>query len=606
MCGINGIYSLKNISNINDRINNMNNSIAHRGPDDFGYLVFSNKIALGHRRLSIIDTNPRAKQPMTSNSGRWIIIFNGEIYNFLDLKRKVDYKYLTTSDTEVILAYVEKFGLDKFLNDCNGMFAMALYDKKSKLLYLARDRFGIKPLYYYIDNSKLIFSSEIKGVLNSGIVNAEFNENAIDEYLGYRFIREPNTFFKGINQCESGQYYTIDESLVMSKTSYWKLPREFNIDKKFDEKSIFMEFDDLINKSIHRRLMADVNLGTYLSGGLDSSIISAITSIYSDNRINTYTIGFPELNEFKYAQIISEKYKTQHHEILIDVNEYLNSMEEIINYKDSPLGVPNEIPLAKMSRKLKERITVVLSGEGADELMGGYGRIYRAPFDYQNHKDKTTCFYKYFIDLYEYIPRIVRDRFIITSKVIRDEFDKTLMPVFSQRSNEENVFRFFHNYHIKGLLNRVDTTTMLASVEARVPFLDHELVEYSYTNIPYDLKLRWKSEKLKNESKKLYAESYSELNDIPKYLLKEIGYKYLDKRIVNRKKVGFPVPLNEWVDLLTNISKEMFNDSFWLNKKEFFSYINSCGKNNQKGRLLWMLINIELFRKTYFNKSWIY
>src|SRR5690606_3982838 len=347
----------------------------------------------------------------------------------------------------------------------------------------------------------------------------------------------------------------------------------------------------------------DVPLGTYLSGGIDSSLITAITALAKEDRVNTYTIGFEELNEFEYARKIAEAYNTAHHEILMKKEDYLANWESLIRYKDAPLGVPNEIPLAIMSSKLKEKITVVLSGEGADELMGGYGRIFRAPFDFEHGKHKGS-FYDYFINKYEYVPRKMRDKLINTSFVYRDYFDNKIRNEFNNATNEENVFRFFHNYHVKGLLQRVDMTTMQTSVEARVPFLDHNLIEFTYKKVPYDLKLKWIDDVSRKHAKNQNADVYSEKLDVPKYLLRQVSYKYLPEEIVNRKKVGFPVPLTEWFDNLEGMARDLLSKSPWLKTGVIDSLIERSKVENRAGQILWMFINIELFRSSYFGKNW--
>jgi asparagine synthase (glutamine-hydrolysing) len=283
--------------------------------------------------------------------------------------------------------------------------------------------------------------------------------------------------------------------------------------------------------------------------------------------------------------------------------DYMANWERLINLKDAPLGVPNEIPLAVMSSKLKEKITVVLSGEGADELMGGYGRIYRAPFDYVN-EDTSESFYDYFISKYDYVPRSMRDQLISTPKSYRNEFDTEIKADFSKSSNEESVFKFFHKYHVKGLLQRVDMTTMQTSVEARVPFLDHNLIEFSYRNIPYNLKLRWVNEEAKNKASSMNSNQYSEKLDIPKYLLRKLSYKYLPKGIVERKKIGFPVPLTEWFDNLESLAKEFLPNANWLKEGVVNDLIKKSKTESRAGQILWMFINIELFKKNYFNKQW--
>ncbi|WP_298948312.1 asparagine synthase (glutamine-hydrolyzing) [uncultured Polaribacter sp.] len=602
MCGITGIYSNKIITNLEKRIVSMNDSIIHRGPDAGDFFI-DNKLAFGHRRLSIIDTSVHANQPMHSKSNVWHMVFNGEIYNFKEIKEELSYSFLTSSDSEVIIAAVEEKGFDWFIDKANGMFAIALYNSLSKELYLVRDRLGIKPLYYYRDKDKIVFSSEIKAILSSGLVAAKFNELAVDEYLGNRYVRAPYTFFENIYQLEAGAYLKIDYSMDLIQQKYWEIPQNFNTDQSFNEEELKQEFEKELIKSIKYRLISDVPLGTYLSGGVDSSLITAITAKSKKEPINTYTIGFPELNEFEYSKIIAEQYGTIHHEIMMTKKDYVDNWERLIGFKDAPLGVPNEIPLAVMSKKLKEKITVVLSGEGADELMGGYGRIFRAPFDYKN-EDTNLTFYEYLINDYEYVSREMRDNFLTTSIEYRKEFDKKIVKDFYNKSNEENVFRFFHKFHVKGLLQRVDMTTMQTSVEARVPFLDHKLIEFVYTKIPYNLKLKWKSKKEEIKAMKIKSSEYSETSDTPKYLLREVAYNHIPKSIVDRKKVGFPVPLTKWFNNLEEMAKELLTNVFWLKEGTLNNLLEKSKKEPRAGQVLWMFINIEIFRKQYFFKDW--
>lgn len=601
MCGINGIL-LKEKNKIKQRIDRMNASLAHRGPDASGVEVFDNeRVAFGHRRLSIIDLDERSTQPMYSESGRYLIVFNGEIYNYQDLKQMTSYAYKTNSDTEVILAYVECFGLDEFLKIANGMYAFALYDTESGMLHLCRDRMGIKPLYYYGDNEKFIFSSEIKGILNSGLVQAVFDKEAMDDYLAYRYSREPYTFFESIFQVKSGTYITIEADGFVREKRYWDIPAEFNMAADYDEAAIMAEFEKQLNESVLKRMVADVPLGTYLSGGVDSSMLTAIVARNSDKNLNTYTIGFNELNEFEYSDMVAKRYNTTHHKIVMSKNEYFELMRDVIGYKDAPLGVPNEIPLAVMSKELKKQITVVLSGEGADELLGGYGRIFRSPFDFANSGEED--FYRYFINKYEYVSRAIRDDLFGNANVRRAAFDNMIGEEFSNNINEYNVFYFFHKYHIKGLLQRVDTTTMLAGVEARVPFLDHKLVEYSYREIPYSLKLHWNSAHAELSAKKKVSGEYSEVLDTPKYLLKQLAYKYIPKEVIERKKVGFPVPLNQWNTDIENMLENLCSKDI-MDKKACERLIKHCETERIGSQIMWMFLNVSIFADMYFNKEW--
>jgi asparagine synthase (glutamine-hydrolysing) len=377
------------------------------------------------------------------------------------------------------------------------------------------------------------------------------------------------------------------------------------MDSSYDESKIKRGLKEQLESAINYRLIADVPLGTYLSGGIDSSLITAITSQNKEEKINTYTIGFPELNEFDYANIIAEKYNTDHHEIVMTKDDYVSNWERLIKFKDAPLGVPNEIPLAVMSTKLKEKITVVLSGEGADELMGGYGRIFRSPFEFEKVKG-TESFYDYFIKEYEYVPRVMRDQLLNTPTAYRKIFDDQIQGEFDKAPNEENVFRFFHSYHVKGLLQRVDMTTMQTSVEARVPFLDHKLIEFAYKEIPYDLKLKWKDSESEKQAENILAKEYSEVLDTPKYLLRQLAYDYLPSEIVDRKKVGFPVPLSDWFENMETLAIELLSNVSWLKAGVVNDLIAKSKKEARAGQILWMFINIEMFKKSYFNKSWIW
>lgn len=605
MCGIVGLFSKNSIDKIEYRIKKMNDSQIHRGPESGREEIINDRIAFGHRRLAIIDTHTGANQPMISNSKRWILTFNGEIYNYKEIENELSYTFNSASDTEAIIGAVEEKGIEWFLKRANGMFAIGLYDTQEEKLYLLRDRMGIKPLYYTNKNNNFIFASEIKGILNSGLVEANFNEEAIDEYLGNRYIRAPYTFFKDIYQVNSGSYLIIDKELNIEEKKYWDLPKEFNTDLEFDEKEQLENFEDEFLKAVKIRLAADVPLGSYLSGGVDSSLLSAITAIEKKEKIHTYTIGFPELNEFEYSKMLADKYETNHHMLTMDSEDYLGKWEELISYKDGPLGVPNEIPLAIMSEKLKEEITVVLSGEGADELLGGYGKIYRSAFDYKNEKTDLS-FYEYFRNKYEYVSRDMRDKFLSTPINLRDRFDKKIIDEFKLYPNEENIFRFFHTYHVKGLLQRVDMTTMETAVEARVPFLDHELIEYSYKNIPYNLKLKWKDEASKEKAKSIKANEYSEILDTPKYILRELSYKYLPKEIIEREKMGFPVPLTKWFRDLEKLAIENLSNVNWLKNGMIEELIKESKVDSRAGQVLWMFINVELFRKKYFEKEWRY
>ena len=607
MCGISAIFSKYKIDKLNLRISNMCEEMKERGPNASGITTILNNIALGHTRLSIIDLNCISNQPMLSNSGRYYIVFNGEIVNYLDIKSKLSYEFKTKSDTEVILASLEEKGIEWFLNNAIGMFAICIYDTKEKSILLARDKVGIKPLYYsLIDDEILVVASEIKAILSSGLVKNILNEDAIDEYLANRYVREPFTFFKNIYQLESGTYILFDKQLNKAQKRYYDIPK-LNFKKKYDEKEIIEATENELKETIDRWIISDVKIGAYLSGGVDSSLLSAMVALNKDN-LDTYTIGFNDkrTNEFMYAKKVSDIYKTNHKEILIEFDEYMKNWDRLIYFKGAPLGVPNEIALAKMTSKLSNDVTVVISGEGADELFGGYGRIYRSAFEYSKNKERET-FYEYFKNLYEYVPNEFRRKYLKHNKQnMKRYFDLKIGKEFDNYKNEENIFRYFIKYHIKGLLQRLDTCTMQTSVESRPPFLDGKLIDFVFKEIPYDLKLKWNSRKAEKQAQTMPVNKYSEYLDTPKYILKKISEKYLPNEIIYRKKMGFPIPLQDNIEIMNSLAKEKLLNSRWLNINSYEIFKEDLIKLPNSGQVLWMLINIEKFIEIYFNKDWRY
>jgi len=385
MCGICGIINLKKRTKINKEIiRDMNKLLHHRGPDDEGY-YFSDYVCMGHKRLSILDLSKKGRQPMKSRKGSLIISYNGEVYNFKEIREeliKKGYTFKSKSDTEVILKSYEEWGIN-CLKKFNGMFAFALYDKKKDIVFLVRDRLGIKPLYYSIFDDRLIFGSEIKSILQYPGFKRKLNKEAISSYLSYRYVLGKETLFKNIYKLLPGQYLKIKKDKIQ-KSVYWKIPLpSFDSDK--GEEFYINKIRKLVIESVKKRMISDVPLGAYLSGGLDSSIIVSILAKNMNKPVNTYTIGFKEkgFNEFKYSKEISNMYRTNHKEIILDIKNYFETIINLIQYKDLPLSVPNEVPLFLMSKELKKDITVVLSGEGADEIFGGYGKIFRSPTDYK-------------------------------------------------------------------------------------------------------------------------------------------------------------------------------------------------------------------------------
>lgn len=568
----------------------------YRGPDNDEVFVGRN-FAFGHLRLSILDLDPRSNQPMRYKNH--CLVFNGEIFNYQKIKEELEIEFKTDSDTEVVLVSIVEKGIDWFLSRANGFFAIAIINEVDGELILARDRFGIKPLVYSKIDDTIIFSSEIKGLLESGLVEAVFRSDKVEEYLSYRFVLEPDTFFGGVHQIESGTYHIYNNDGYKVERRYWNVPntREFNVE---NEEDLIRGLSDKVISAVRDWAITDVPLGSFLSGGVDSSLTSAILCKDIEN-LKTYTIGYSEegYNEFEFARKVSNHIGSEHTELKDDLNSYNENWDKLIAMKDAPLSVPNEIPLAVMCNELRKDITVVISGEGADELFGGYGKIFRLPYELSK-RDLSQNIFNAFINEYSYISKgFLNKHFIRQSHSFEDKVKQVLE---NSLDNEDFMYRVFHSIHIKGLLARVDMTSMQASIEARPPFLNHELVEYVYENIPNSLKLKWKDAK---PLKKLSPRDYSEVYDIPKYPLKKVAEEFIPWEIIYRRKMGFPVPLNDWFDELINelnLKSKVFEGI--LSPESMHHFLDDLRKESRFGQSLWMLLNLQKFHNQYFTKIW--
>src|SRR3990170_3218708 len=377
MCGICGIIHFDKQNKIQeDVLIKMRDVMVHRGPDDEG-LYRDSHVGLGFRRLSIIDLTG-GHQPMSNEDGTIWIVFNGEIYNHSELRLLLESKghiYKTKSDTESIIHLYEEEGVKGF-ERMNGMFALAIWDNPRNRLVLLRDRLGVKPLYYTITKEGLIFASEIKSILESKQVERVINSEGLGEYLMFRYLSGEKTLFKNVLSLGPGCMLTLEEKAIRI-TKFWDLPSP---DEKLNlpEKEMVERLDYLLNDSIKLRLMSDVPLGSFSSGGIDSSLATAYAAKLLESPLNTFSVGFSELDfdESKYYRLISQKFKTIHHEITINNHEFADSLPKLIWYHDEPLNHPNSVMLFHLSKLAKERVTVVLTGEGADELFAGYPRYF--------------------------------------------------------------------------------------------------------------------------------------------------------------------------------------------------------------------------------------
>jgi len=640
MCGILGqVFFTKNKQTSLDKFDKALKLMHHRGPDDSAIYKEDNFI-FGHNRLSIIDLSNHAKQPMHSICKNYTLVFNGEIYNYQELKEDLltkGYTFKTKSDTEVLLNLYIEYGID-CLDKLIGMFAFAIYDKIKNTYFIVRDRLGIKPLYYTLDQETFTFSSEIKSILALYNKNWTLDKTAISSYLSFRYPILNNTFFKNIYSLAPAHYIKIKDNNY-DIVEYWSLKDKFKEQQNDKGEEFYIhKLRTLLESSVKYRMIADVPIGSFLSGGVDSSIITALMAQNSTLAVKTFTIGFEEdnFNEFQYAKIVANRYKTNHHEILLSGEDYINTMEKLISFKDAPLSVPNEVPLYLMSKELRKHITVVLSGEGADEIFGGYGRIFRSPYDLEriqnidklkiSQEDKRAyCkefFKKYlkqnfhselehFLSLYSYTSFEEKTKLLDNSINLGDiekQLIKKFMFYFDEIEDESytnKIMYVFEKIHLVGLLHRVDTTTMATSVEARVPFVDHRLVEFAFT-IPLKYKLKW----IKEKPKLLMSDKISEEYDIPKYILKKSYEDMIPKEILYRKKMGFPVPLHSWFggDFNTYAKSVLLSDQAKqrgiYNISNLEQWLNSDRLQHEHSfaMKIWMLINLELFCQKYFDR----
>jgi asparagine synthase (glutamine-hydrolysing) len=647
MCGIAGIINIENSEKIPaELIQRMTDTMIHRGPDDWGMYV-DHKLALGHRRLSILDLSPAGKQPIFDASGKFGIVFNGEIYNYLEIKEDLlqkGYSFHSNTDTEVALTAYREYGID-CLHRFNGMFAICLYDLVRNKIFLIRDRIGVKPLFYSLFDGRILFASEMKGILAYPGFPREPDMNGISSYLSFRYPVGEGTFFRDIHSLRPGHYIEITHNKIAVR-QYYELPL---IAQKEDQGEAYYldRLGELLRSAVDYRMISDVPVGAYLSGGLDSSIVCALMAQASPLPVKTFTIGFAEkdYNEFDYARLVADRYKTDHHEIILSPENYIEEMQRLIRYKDAPLAVANEPALYVMSKELKKYITVVLSGEGADEIFGGYGRIFRSPYDYERMRGladipaelqheatlkqlganleklygpgTSSSLSEHFFRLYEYITWADKEKFLATDIIRSLDQDRASRAVFLEAfektttlSDYDRFMWVFEKLHIVGLLHRVDTTTMATAVEARVPFIDYRVVEFALA-MPFHYKLRWKSLLHQLAATTYNSSQISEQYDTPKYILKKAMEKELPAEVVWRRKMGFPVPIHRWFGQdFNNFAREILLGSKARQRGIYHTpFIEQALENpslfqeHKFGLKIWMLVNLELWFRYYIDRE---
>jgi asparagine synthase (glutamine-hydrolysing) len=562
MCGICGIVNFE--SDPVDRlvIERMTNALVHRGPDDAGYFV-EGQVGLGHRRLSIIDLSG-GRQPIFNEDRSAAIVFNGEIYNYRDLAAVLTtagHTFRTRSDTETILHAYEEYG-DDCVQQLRGMFGFAIWDRAKRRLLLARDRLGVKPVYYYRDGRFLAFASEIKSLLEIASIPREVDPEALDLYLSLRYVPGPRTMFKNIFRLQPGHILVADDNGVRT-TKYWDI--DYPDPEPRSPEYLLERFRELLEESVRMRLVAEVPLGVFLSGGLDSSaILATMSKIAGGDRVKTFSVGYEAsgaaeeaANEFEYARLAANAFASEHHEYRLDAPKFAEFVPELVRYLDEPLADPSCIPLYFISKLAREHITVVLSGEGADEILAGYGiygkmlaldRIYRgsgalgrlAPWIARLTPSEKLRHYVQMCgqpleNRYRGVSRgfsaegmlrlVGGDRIKQSGERLREIFGGYFKAVEKATPLDQMLYVDAKVWLPDDLLIKADKMTMANGLELRVPFLDHKMVEFAAA-LPNASKIHGKGGKT---------------------LLRSAMRGVLPDAIIDRPKKGFPIPIGSWL-----------------------------------------------------------
>lgn len=554
MCGILGYISKKSIDKQSLQI--ATNAIQHRGPDAQGFFYNDeNTVAFAHRRLSILDLSAAANQPFTSSCGRYIIIYNGELYNFQEIKNQYQIQAKTNSDTEIIIEAFAKIGT-KVFHQLNGMFAFAIYDKQTKKIFLCRDRLGIKPLFFYQDEQVFVFASELKAITKINGLDFSINKQVIPEFLHLGFITQPNTIYQKIQKFPTAHYAEIGINHFQNKIEfipYWNLNESIQQEKITDFDIAKRQLNDLLFKSVEKQLIADVSIGTFLSGGIDSSLVTAIASKIKKDKINTFSIGFDynKFDESQYAKQVSEHLQTNHHPFLVKEKDVLEQLHAIIDVYDEPYADSSAFPSMLVSKLAKQHVSVALSGDGGDELFYGYGahiwserlnKFYFSTFRkliYATTQRSDDGRIKRAGTLFNYNNKqhirshiFSQEQYLFSENELKDLLVQPDFNFDAFNPNEDKKWSMDQqpiwdiNHYLKDdLLVKMDRASMQYALEVRVPILDNTLVDLAF-KIPASFKIKDKTQK---------------------YILKEVLYDYVPKSIFDRPKQGFAIPLVRWL-----------------------------------------------------------
>ena len=628
MCGIAGIVAADRLRP-EDRANlpRMRDVITHRGPDDAGLHVDA-FAGLAHRRLSIVDL-AAGHQPLANEDDSIWIVFNGEIYNHRELRPQLEsagHRYRTKCDTETIVHAYEQWG-DACVERFRGMFAFAIWDAPKQRLLLARDRLGIKPLYWTLSGGRIVFGSEIKAVLESGLVSATANEDAIPELLSTRYLSGSETMFRGVHRLLPGHTLVFERGTVTTR-QWWDVPtRRADAGAEASEAEAVAEFRTRLEEAVRTRLMADVPLGMFLSGGLDSSAIAALMARMIDRPLQTFSVAFEDraFSELEYAREVAGAIGADAHEIVIGGNDFFSALPRLVWHEDEPIAHPSSVPLYFVSRLARDHVKVVLTGEGSDELLAGYGKYPRAlanwrggtawalaPEPFRAFVANTIVprlpgrIGRYASRSFLAMPRTPEAMFFDNFAAIGLRRQASLLqPRVGDRATSEAAYRASRacfdapaagsslldrllytdlKTYLVELLMKQDQMSMAASIESRVPFLDHPLVEFA-AGLPPALKLR---------------------GFTTKRILREAVKSILPASILNRPKMGFPVPFGIWARTThTGVVRDVLLDRRTRERgitdpKAVAALIDRHAAGTADGAdALWSLMNLELWYRTF-------
>ena len=621
MCGIVGAITSPESGVTRETIARMLDSIAHRGPDGHGIAEFfttgGQRVLLGHRRLAIIDPEG-GKQPMLDAEAGLAITFNGEIYNFRELREELKaygYAFTVHSDTEVLLRAYQHWG-DKVVEKLRGMFAFAIWDAKNQRLYMARDRFGEKPLFLREEGESLYFASEIKALLELPQAKPGVNLSAVWDFLAFRYVPGPKTLLEGIRKLNPGTCATWEKGRLTERR-YWSAPDRESPPEKTPPRDVVQTFLGRLDDAVKLQMVSDVPFGAFLSGGLDSSTIVALMTRHNSN-VRTFSVGFGEggYSELAYANVVARHFGTQHHELTVNFDDIVANLPKLVGYRDAPVSEPSDIPIYMLAKEASKSVKMVLTGEGSDEVLGGYPKhVYERfahgyqqlvpgyirhnliepltqslPYGFRRAKTAITN-----LNIEDWPERYARwfgacnnaEREKLTTLRGNGHAAENLPP-FDADPNSSTLRRILYadqtSWLPDNLLERGDRMSMAASIESRVPFLDHELAAY-VSSLP---------------------DSYRVKGMKTKWILRQAGKSLIPDAILERPKVGFRVPVNKWFQ---GPLKEYLNDHLRSADSKTRGYYDNQvldrmlddhmdGRQNHE-KLLWALLNLEIWHRQY-------